>query len=148
MPTLLLINGPNLSRLGQRSPDIYGTTTLADVEARVRAIAGGHGWSVEACQSNHEGALVDFLERWRESANALVINPGALMMNGWVLRDALEDFPAPWIEVHISNVWARETFRHSSVLSAIAGGVIAGLGVNCYTMAARELIEHHQEYAP
>ncbi|UXH76104.1 type II 3-dehydroquinate dehydratase [Roseateles amylovorans] len=145
--TLLLMNGPNLGRLGRRRPEVYGTVTLADIQDQVTGVAQAHGWRVISVQSNHEGDLVDFLEQHRASAQALVINPGALMMNGWSLRDALEDLDFPWFEVHISNVWAREAFRHSSVISALASGVIAGLGVRCYEVAARELIEHHEHHA-
>jgi len=143
MPTLLLVNGPNLSRLGTRKPEIYGTTTLADITGQLQALAHARDWAFTAFQSNHEGAIIDLLERSRASVSAMVINPGALMMNGWALRDALEDFPAPWIEVHISNIWAREGFRHESILSPLAAGVIAGLGTRCYAMAATELMEQH-----
>ena len=140
MPRLLLVNGPNLSRLGTRKPEIYGSTTLMSITEKLNTMAGAEGWSLTAFQSNHEGEIIDFLESNR-SCDALIINPGALMMNGWALRDALEYFPAPWIEVHISNIWARESFRHESVLSPIASGVIAGLGINCYAMAVRELLK-------
>jgi 5-deoxy-5-amino-3-dehydroquinate dehydratase len=146
MQTLLLVNGPNLSRLGARNPEIYGTTTLQSIADELGSIAQAHGWTFQSFQSNDEGRIIDFLESHRDCA-ALVINPGALMMNGWALRDALEDFPAPWIEVHISNVWARESFRHVSVLSPVASGVIAGLGSGCYAMAALELIQHRQQHA-
>ena len=141
MRTLLLVNGPNLSRLGHRKPEIYGTTTLSDITSELHNLAAARDWNLIAFQSNHEGEIIDFLECNRSIANALLINPGALMMNGWSLRDALEDFPMPWFEVHISNIWARESFRHDSVLSSLASGVIAGLGTRCYAMAASELME-------
>lgn len=144
MPTLLLVNGPNLSRLGTRKPEIYGNTTLSSITDELATITSAHGWELSAFQSNHEGEIIDFLERSRATASAMVINPGALMMNGWALRDALEDFPAPWIEVHISNIWGRESFRHESVLSPLAHGVIAGLGTRCYAMAAGELTLQQQ----
>lgn len=140
MPTLLLINGPNLGTLGIRKPEIYGSKTLADIQSEVTAVATAAGWQCEAFQSNHEGALIDFVECHRTAA-AMVLNPGALMMSGWALRDALESFVGPWIEVHISNVWARESFRHNSVISALASGVIAGLGTDGYRLAARALVE-------
>lgn len=139
-PLMLLINGPNLGRLGTRKPDIYGTTSLAEVEADVTAFTAGFGWRLTAFQSNHEGAIIDFLEDHRAAAGAIV-NPGALMMGGWSLRDALEDFPAPWIEVHLSNIWSREGFRHQSILCGLAAGVVAGLGAAGYRLAARALIE-------
>jgi len=140
---LLLVNGPNLGRLGQRKPEVYGKTTLADIEGRLAALAEGRGWRLCTFQSNHEGALVDFLEAQRGQAHAMVLNPGALMMNGWSLRDAVEDLGFPWFEVHISNVWAREPFRHASILSPLAGGVVVGMGLRGYDVAALELMEHH-----
>ena len=136
---LLLLNGPNLGRLGQRKPEIYGRTTLAEIEAKVAAAVSGAGWSVQPLQSNAESDLIDCLERNRDAVGAIV-NPGALMIAGWSLREALEDFPAPWIEVHLSNVWARESFRHESVLSPLAAGVICGLGPAGYLLAAQALL--------
>lgn len=138
-PTLLLVNGPNLSRLGSRKPEIYGRVTLSEIEAGIRDLADSKNWEVISFQSNHEGAIIDFLEENR-SSSALILNPGALMVHGWSLRDALEDFPAPWIEVHLSNVWSREIFRHNSVISPLALGVIAGFGSRGYRLAAIELI--------
>ncbi|HEX7636448.1 MAG TPA: type II 3-dehydroquinate dehydratase [Noviherbaspirillum sp.] len=139
MPTLLMINGPNLARLGARKPTIYGTTTLQEITRQLQSLAAVHGWTVDAFQSNHEGQIIDCLEARRE-VDALIVNPGALMMNGWALRDALEDFPAPWIEVHLSNIWSRESFRHTSILAPLAHGVIAGFGSHGYVLAATELI--------
>ncbi|MCH9686936.1 MAG: 3-dehydroquinate dehydratase [Deltaproteobacteria bacterium] len=135
--TVLMLNGPNLGRLGMRKPEIYGTTTLADIETAVREQLGPQG-SLIAVQSNAESVLIDALEAHRECFGAIV-NPGALMMAGWSLRDALEAFERPWVEVHISNVYARESFRHHSVLSAIATGQISGLGTEGYTLAASYL---------
>lgn len=140
MPHLLMINGPNLSRLGLRSPRIYGTMTLREIEEKVERLVTPQGWQVDPFQSNHEGEIIDFLEK-RHSADALILNPGALMINGWALRDALEDFPAPWVEIHISNVWSREAFRHNSILSPLASGFIAGLGWHGYLAAASWLID-------
>jgi len=140
MHSLLLINGPNLGRLGARKPEVYGSATLEDIQDNVRRVLNEDLWSLEAYQSNSEGELVNFLEAHRDAAGA-IINPGALMMAGWSLHDALEDFPAPWIEVHISNIWSREPFRHQSILSPLSLGVIAGLGVDGYTLAAQFLIE-------
>jgi len=141
MRTLLMLNGPNLGRLGSRKPEIYGHTTLLDIASQVRSMAADRDWQVDDFQSNHEGALIDYLEARRE-VDALVLNPGALMMNGWSLRDALEDFPAPWIEVHLSNIWSRETFRHTSILSPLAVGVVAGLGSEGYLLAAAALMRN------
>lgn len=140
MPELLLLNGPNLGRLGRRSPEIYGNRSLDDITREVAAIASESGWSVVAHQHDSEGDLIHVLDRLRDRVAGAIVNPGALMMAGWSLRDALEDFPAPWIEVHISNLWAREAFRHHSILSPIAHGVICGLGPDVYTVAATALI--------
>ena len=139
MPDLLLINGPNLRLLGSRQPEIYGTDTLADIEAAVSAEVAGRGWRTVAFQSDSEAEIIRFLEDGYGSA-AAIINPGALMMAGWSLRDALANFPRPWVEVHLSNVWARERFRHQSVISPLATGVIAGLGAHGYVLAARALL--------
>lgn len=137
MPELLLLNGPNLAQLGRRRPEIYGTATLAEIEEMVRKTAAGY--TVRAVQHECEGALVRAVHDAAGCVGAIV-NPGALMMAGWSLHDALETFPAPWIEVHLSNVWAREAFRHQSVLSPIASGVIAGLGMDGYRVAALALL--------
>ena len=139
MSELLLLNGPNLRLLGQREPEIYGTETLLDVEAAVRAEVADRGWKVTAIQSDSEAELIRIIEEHYETVG-LILNPGALMMAGWSLMDALKSYPQPWIEVHISNVWAREAFRHESVLSAVADGVIVGLGTAGYALAARALL--------
>jgi 5-deoxy-5-amino-3-dehydroquinate dehydratase len=136
-----MINGPNLGRLGSRKPDIYGRTTLQEIERQIELLAAERGWGMEAFQSNHEGAIIDCLEA-RRDVDALVLNPGALMMNGWGLRDALEDFPAPWVEVHLSNIWSREAFRHTSILTPLASGMIAGLGSQGYVLAAEALMRN------
>ena len=141
MRTLLMINGPNLGRLGRRKPDIYGRTTLQEIARQIELLAAERGWGMETIQSNHEGAIIDCLEA-RRDVDALVLNPGALMMNGWALRDALEDFPAPWVEVHLSNIWSREAFRHTSILTPLASGMIAGLGSQGYVLAAEALMRN------
>lgn len=138
MADLLLINGPNLGILGRRQTDIYGNETLPEIEAQVRAEVASLGWGVIAAQHNDEGQLIDVIESNYETVGAIV-NPGALMIAGWGLRDALANYPRPWIEVHISNVWAREQFRHESVLAALAAGVIVGFGPMGYRLAARAL---------
>lgn len=139
MPTLLLVNGPNLGILGKRKPDVYGHKSLSDVQTEVGAVAASAGWDCVCFQSNHEGQIIDFIEDHHDAA-AMVLNPGALMMSGWALRDALESFVGPWIEVHISNVWAREPFRHTSVVSGLALGVVVGLGTDGYCVAANHLL--------
>ena len=140
MRTLLILNGPNLARLGSRKPEIYGRVSLLEIVEQLRILAMEREWQVDAFQSNHEGELIDYLQE-RRNVDALVLNPGALMIAGWSLRDALEDFPAPWIEVHLSNVWSREPFRHSSILSPLAVGVVAGLGSEGYRLAAMALMQ-------
>src|SRR5699024_1422867 len=140
MDELLLVNGPNLGRLGRRRPDIYGADTLDDIAEAVAEEVTPCGWRVRSVQSNSEGELIDAIENAYGTVGA-VVNPGALMMAGWSLRDALADYPSPWIEVHLSNVWAREPFRHQSVLSPLASGVIVGLGPRGYRLAARALVD-------
>lgn len=140
MPEILLLNGPNLGSLGQRQPELYGTTTLAEIVANVEAVVGEQGFRLLAFQSNIEGALIDFLEGHPDAAGA-VVNPGALMMGGWSLRDALADFRGPWVEVHLTNVWARESFRHTSVTGGLAVAVVMGLGAMGYRLAADALLE-------
>jgi 5-deoxy-5-amino-3-dehydroquinate dehydratase len=141
---LLLLNGPNLRLLGRRQPEIYGTDTLADIEAAVAAEVADRGWKVVAFQRDSEAELIRIIEEHYDSVGA-IINPGALMMAGWSLRDALAAYPQPWVEVHISNVWAREAFRHESVISPLAAGVIAGLGAYGYSLAARALLHAVQD---
>ncbi|WP_163548168.1 type II 3-dehydroquinate dehydratase [Candidatus Frankia nodulisporulans] len=135
MSTLLLLNGPNLGILGRRQPEVYGTATLDDIESAVGARVAERGWKVLSIQRESEGELIHAIQENYDSVGAIV-NPGALMMYGWSLRDALANYPAPWIEVHLSNVWARESFRHESILSALASGVVVGLGALGYELAA------------
>ncbi|NGO67580.1 type II 3-dehydroquinate dehydratase [Streptomyces boncukensis] len=140
MNELLLLNGPNLGILGRREPEIYGTETLSDVAAAVQREVEGHGWQVRSIQHEGEGDLIRAVHEGDDTVCAIV-NPGALMVAGWGLRDALASYPRPWIEVHISNVWAREAFRHESVLAPLASGVIVGLGTLGYRVAARALLD-------
>lgn len=137
---LLLLNGPNLGRLGRRRPDIYGSSTLAEVESQVATEVERFGLRVVSVQRECEGELISALHEHDHVLGAIV-NPGALMIAGWALRDALEDFEPPWIEVHISNVWARESFRHESVTAPLASGVVVGMGVLGYRVAARALVD-------
>ncbi|GGX41103.1 type II 3-dehydroquinate dehydratase [Undibacterium squillarum] len=133
---LLLLNGPNLNLLGTREPATYGSTTLADVEAAATAQATAAGATLTCFQSNHEGALIDRIHAARsEQIDAIIINPGGLTHTSVALRDALAGVAIPFIEVHISNVHARESFRHHSYLSAIARGVLCGFGTDGYRMA-------------
>lgn len=134
---VLIHNGPNLNRLGKRQPEVYGTTTLRDVEKLIVGRAGELGVEVECRQSNHEGDLIDWVHEAADEGWPVIINPGGFTHTSVALRDALVEVSdgAGFIEVHISNVHAREDFRGHSYLSAIAKGVIAGLGVRGYVLA-------------
>ena len=139
MPTIYVLNGPNLNLLGQRQPEIYGSTTLADVENACVALGKELGIEIRFFQSNHEGVIVDTIHEARQQADAIVINPGALTHTSVAILDALNTFDAPVIEVHISNIHKRESFRHHSYVSLRAEGVIAGLGTSGYLLALRHL---------
>ncbi|MCJ2007504.1 type II 3-dehydroquinate dehydratase [Methylobacterium sp. E-025] len=134
-----VLNGPNLNLLGRRQPEIYGHETLADVEAACRALAGELGLALQFRQSNHEGALIDWIHAARDEAAGIVINPAAFTHTSVALLDALNAFDGPVIEVHISNVHKREAFRHHSYVSLRADGVIAGLGTEGYGLALRRV---------
>jgi 3-dehydroquinate dehydratase II len=140
MKRLLLVNGPNLNTLGTREPQIYGTTTLAQVEERCRGIARDAGAELVAFQSNHEGALIDFLQE-HAAADGAIINPGGLAHTSIVLRDAVAACRFPVVEVHISDVTKREQFRHHSYLKDVTAYQVIGLGVVGYEVALRWLIE-------
>ena len=133
----LILNGPNLNLLGTREPGIYGSTTLHDIVAGLesQAAAADPPAAIVALQSNHEGELVDAIQTHGPQANAIIINPGALSHYSIAIRDALTGVGTPTIEVHISNIHAREEFRHHSVISSIARGQIVGLGVDGYRLA-------------
>jgi 3-dehydroquinate dehydratase-2 len=133
----LVLNGPNLNLLGTREPGIYGSTTLQDIVSglEAQAAAANPPASIVALQSNHEGELVDAIQLHGPGSKAIIINPGALSHYSIALRDALAGVGTPTIEVHISNIHAREEFRHHSVISAIARGQVVGLGVDGYRLA-------------
>ncbi len=139
---LLLVNGPNLNLLGTREPEIYGSETLADVEALVTATAAEHGYEVRAIQSNHEGVLIDALHAARLDCSGVVINPGGLTHTSVVLRDALSGISLPVAEVHISDVMSREPFRHHSYVAEVAVVHVIGEGVAGYRTATDRLIAH------
>lgn len=135
--TILLINGPNLNLLGTREPEIYGTRTLADIERDLIAAGqeGSPAIEVVPVQSNHEGAIIDAIHEHRQRIDGIIINAGALTHYSIALRDALESVKIPTVEVHISNIHAREEFRHHSVISAVVVGQIVGLGEDGYHLA-------------
>ncbi len=139
---ILLINGPNLNLLGTREPDVYGATTLADVITQAKSQAKALDAEIEAFQSNHEGAIVDRVQAARGLVDVVVINPGAYTHTSVAIRDALLGVELPFVEVHISNVHAREEFRRRSYLSDKAEAVICGLGVFGYTAAIEFAVKH------
>lgn len=133
--TVLVINGPNLKMLGTRQPEVYGRTTLADIEAALHERAQSHGITVQFSQSNHEGVLIDTIQDAGRPADGVIINPGAFTHYSYAIRDALAMLPCPIIEVHLSNIHTREEFRHISVTAPVARGQIVGLGWRGYLLA-------------
>ena len=140
---ILVLNGPNLNLLGQREPDVYGHTTLAEIEERLRELASRSGAALESYQSNHEGALIDRLQAARGQVDGVILNPGGLTHTSVALRDAVVVLAdrVPCIEVHLSNVQAREPFRRRSLISDLMIGQISGLGPFGYELALLALIE-------
>jgi 3-dehydroquinate dehydratase-2 len=136
---ILLVNGPNLNLLGEREPEIYGRTTLAEIEEMVRKAAEGWKVRIEPFQSNHEGAIIDFIQSKRKEARGIIINPGALTHTSVALHDCLKAVPCPAIEVHVSNLYAREEWRRKSLTAAACRGQITGLGPRGYLLAAEWL---------
>ena len=135
--TIFVLNGPNLNLLGQRQPEIYGRETLADVDALCRAEGAKAGFDVRFHQSNREYEIIDWIHEAREKGAAIVINPAAFTHTSVAILDALNAFEGPVVEIHISNVHKRESFRHHSYVSLRADGVIAGLGVQGYALAVQ-----------
>ena len=135
MPTAFILNGPNLNLLGVREPSIYGRDTLGDIEERCTARAAALGLEIDFRQTNHEGQLVDWIQEARESADAIILNAGAFTHTSVALLDALSAAELPVIEVHLSNIFRRESFRHHSYVSLAANGVICGLGAKGYELA-------------
>ncbi len=138
---LLLVNGPNLNLLGTREPALYGHDTLADVEALVESTAAAFGFEIRAVQSNHEGVLIDAIHAAREDCAGIIVNPGGLTHTSVVLRDALSAVALPVAEVHVTDVTAREPFRHHSYVRDVAAVHVIGEGVSGYARATRLLID-------
>lgn len=140
MPKLVtLLNGPNLNLLGLRQPEIYGHETLDDVASNAAELAAELGLSLRALQSNHEGQLVDWIQECRGKSAGIILNPGAYSHTSVAILDALNAFEGPVLEVHISNIHKRESFRHQSYVSLRADGVIAGFGTEGYLLAVRRM---------
>ena len=139
---ILILNGPNLNMLGTRQPEIYGTTTLADIEADCRAHADRSGIALSFDQSNHEGALVDSIQAARGTQDGIVLNAGAYTHTSIAIHDALNAAELPVIELHLSNVHAREPFRHASFIAPVALGLICGFGAQGYILALDAMAHH------
>jgi 3-dehydroquinate dehydratase II len=141
----LVLHGPNLNLFGRREPHIYGHTTLAQIDAQLAALAAELGVQLETIQSNHEGALIDFLHRHIDEAQGALVNPAGLTQHGVPLHDAIKAMPFPVIEVHMSNIAARESWRAHSIISPAVKGTIQGLGPHSYLMGLRALAALAQE---
>lgn len=139
-----VLHGPNLNLLGRREPGIYGATTLSEVDAALTALAGELGVTLESYQSNHEGGLVDRIQETAEGTDGFVVNAGGYTHTSVALRDALTGVGRPFVEVHVSNVYARESFRRESLLAPVALGTVAGFGADSYLLAVRGLVRHLQ----
>jgi 3-dehydroquinate dehydratase-2 len=138
---VLVLNGPNLGRLGSREPDVYGTTSYRDLVSLCQQVGAELGLDVDVRQTDHEGVMMSWLHEAADTATPVVLNAGAWTHYSIAVRDAAAELSAPLVEVHISNVHAREPFRHHSYISAIASGVIVGLGVAGYPLALRWLAD-------
>ncbi len=142
-----VLNGPNLNLLGVREPEVYGTTTLADIESHLTSVASSLGVSVRFAQHNGEGALIDVLHAWRGQVAGVIVNAGAYTHTSLALRDAFTATSLPFVEVHLSNIYAREVERRHSMLASAALGLVCGLGADGYEYALRGLVHRLRERA-
>ena len=141
MARILVLHGPNLNLLGTREPEVYGRTTLAEIDAGLKEQGAKRGATVDCFQSNHEGELIDRIQAARKTHRAIIVNPGGLTHTSVALRDALAATALPVVEVHLSNIHAREGFRHRSLVAGIALGQISGLGARGYALALDALLD-------
>lgn len=144
---ILVLHGPNLNLFGRREPNIYGSVTLPEIDARLEQLAGELGCRLSTVQSNHEGTLIDFFQSHIDDAQGAVLNPGGLTQHSISLHDCIKAMPFPVIEVHLSNLAAREEWRHRSIISPACRGTVMGLGWRSYSAGLRTLVEILQEQA-
>ncbi|MGP4080935.1 type II 3-dehydroquinate dehydratase [Pseudalkalibacillus sp. R45] len=142
MMRIMVLNGPNLNRLGKREPEIYGQETLEQIMSDLQSTAKKNGCEIDYRQSNHEGDLIDWIHESVDEYNGLILNPGAFTHYSYAIRDAIASVEIPAVEVHLSNIYARESFRHTSVIAEVAIGQVSGFGSAGYGLALKGLLQY------